>query len=1132
MAPVPVRSATRFVLAVAALLTLPALSVGDTSDSLGSVFPSQFTWDECAARSKGDFAVTICLAVASGQYTVGFSAQNVSATRPLTWVGVGVSVSGGMKGADMMIATRTDEGAIEVGDYWSEGYFAPTKDAIDDVTTLASGESSPGNLWFVATKPLRQPTCEGSVKDLDLISVGGVAFIYALGVGDEAGPFVYHGSNRGLLDIHLGLGDVPRPSEVTAEINPPNTQSTVFQVHEQVIPTTPATTYICKLVALPTEPRLVTEIDIFPSTELVHHMLLLGCNGEAFEDALPGLEANPNGQFECEGDEMVPAGCQNVIWGWGGVPGRVAKEKIGNGHGMPIGHFSHAILQIHYNNPQSKPGVLMQNDSLILTHVPLETPGIKAVGMLMVGVAPYSTVDSIVIPPGRGAVLIDTICPIECTRALPEAGVEIMFAFEHAHRAGRSLGMEIHRGDEIIPITHLSHWDYDMAGFPRLKPLTPSARLMPGDRLRKWCTFDSRGYSETIYGGQRTADEMCFAFLVTFPPTPFSACIDLQDAPLRFNYGLHAVTPNLPASCPHGASESSDLASAVADLNKTMGKTAGEATNLANIMRDKTSVSAFLRVLGNLTFYDPVANQVDLNPQGRCGPTIPGALSKPPIRVSDVNVLNMINFAESSSICGPGNRETSYACPPPSAITVSVAYWGVSVAIAFVVLRTCFRRLKLPRAQRNVVAYFMNLLVTTPACLLVLIYAAPLLFRGDAIDNHAQKMSWFFGFFAVWMLYIWELVYRVDINPSLLAHHMCTIALCLAFSISLYDIEVDLHREVKRTIEAMLENESDKAAESNAVNDTRQRVYLTVFRLGLITILTALTEQASFIALLMHRATHPKTHLAFRISAIWSGFSKTALFLWGMGVYGVERDSVVNNQQRNKHCDDVRWCRTWEVLYPVLYSLLYATQIWATYILHALSKRRLAQKNAGVEGRGDDGANSATPDSARRFSGHPSIEKELEMIQHEYDPMYLAERKRASFASSAISAMPRSSFSCNIRAADQLADAMSSRQGQSDLRDFFSSLDTDGDGKISQKEWGHQLRKNKKMMLTYFVGASPKEVAATFKDIDIDGDGQLSWDEFTSFFAKKEAGFAVGSHTEGLSAVATREGERSIYTEV
>ena len=65
--------------------------------------------------------------------------------------------------------------------------------------------------------------------------------------------------------------------------------------------------------------------------------------------------------------------------------------------------------------------------------------------------------------------------------------------------------------------------------------------------------------------------------------------------------------------------------------------------------------------------------------------------------------------------------------------------------------------------------------------LFVLIYGWPLLVHDEELEAGPARICWWFGVAMIWMLYMWELHFRVDINPSLLVHHLCTLALVAIF---------------------------------------------------------------------------------------------------------------------------------------------------------------------------------------------------------------------------------------------------------------------------------------------------------------------------------------------------------------
>merc|ERR1712193_518890 len=80
----------------------------------------------------------------------------------------------------------------------------------------------------------------------------------------------------------------------------------------------------------------------------------------------------------------------------------------------------------------------------------------------------------------------------------------------------------------------------------------------------------------------------------------------------------------------------------------------------------------------------------------------------------------------------------------------------------------------------------------------------------------------------------------------------------------------------------------------------------------------------------------------------------------------------------------------------------------------------------------------------------------------------------------------------------KMVEALQTDEGKEDLRKFFDSLDKDHNGKVSSKEWGHALGKNKDIMSKYFGGSTPAEIGQAFKRIDSNSDGNLTWEEFVA----------------------------------
>jgi Ca2+-binding EF-hand superfamily protein len=78
----------------------------------------------------------------------------------------------------------------------------------------------------------------------------------------------------------------------------------------------------------------------------------------------------------------------------------------------------------------------------------------------------------------------------------------------------------------------------------------------------------------------------------------------------------------------------------------------------------------------------------------------------------------------------------------------------------------------------------------------------------------------------------------------------------------------------------------------------------------------------------------------------------------------------------------------------------------------------------------------------------------------------------------------------------QLKKVMETEEGAAELKALFETLDKDGDGKVSGKEWGSAVYKNQDILKKYFGGSSLKEIGETFNRIDVDNSDSLTWDEF------------------------------------
>lgn len=303
-------------------------------------------------------------------------------------------------------------------------------------------------------------------------------------------------------------------------------------------------------------------------------------------------------------------------------------------------------------------------------------------------------------------------------------------------------------------------------------------------------------------------------------------------------------------------------------------------------------------------------------------------------------------------VCSPDRLADEIVCLQPAVIITLFAFWLMSAA-ATLAMRSCtrfFREMGDARHERNCVGYVINLVVTTVSLVIILAYGWPLLFNEEELDDASARMCWWFGCGMIWMLYIWELVFRIDINPSLLLHHVCTLILIAIFMGSgINAMSNDIRDDVAAVLSIAAQSRAaqnstrlDDAAMSTSLGriEAAHFAVLKSFQLGMVALLAACTEQPSFVALLMHRARYKAESRgrAFLVAWVWSLISKTTLFVWSAVAY----ISGTLDKRLATHGDEISLVRPLQICYPVLISLLYCSQLWASWILRKLSLRAMA----------------------------------------------------------------------------------------------------------------------------------------------------------------------------------------------
>jgi hypothetical protein len=222
---------------------------------------------------------------------------------------------------------------------------------------------------------------------------------------------------------------------------------------------------------------------VIDSPEIVHHASL-GVIASPTEFTQPG-KVSP-----CRGDQD-PVSYALAFW----LPGSGAIEMPDDvGYLLPDDEAL-LLLQVHYS---SRGGSYQDRSGFRVcgTHEPrpLEAQ-LHWLGN-----------ERISIPPGESASYGS-----ECT-VRGEEPVHVLSVLPHMHLNGRRMTIERLGADGAVEMLHDERFDFHEQ---RIYPADWS--IAPGDALRTTCHYENAS-SETVVFGQRTIDEMCYAFVVAYPP--------------------------------------------------------------------------------------------------------------------------------------------------------------------------------------------------------------------------------------------------------------------------------------------------------------------------------------------------------------------------------------------------------------------------------------------------------------------------------------------------------------------------------------------------------------------------------------------------------------------------------------
>lgn len=273
-----------------------------------------------------------------------------------------------------------------------------------------------------------------------------------------------------------------------------------------------------------TGPGFLTGYDVIPGYDaVVHHVIAMPVDpaasswfgdGSTNGDLMDAYEASDEVTgwpcFGAAGDGVAFEGVP-VVW----APGQ-GVVRYPEGTGIPLDPGHDMVVQVHYNLVD--PDTVGHSDQTTVRLEVTDDANLREAGMLL----PDPLLESlfgeqpVVLEGGLESVPFTWEMSAEDLLAwygevdLATVGhVDLYGIMPHMHAAGRQETLTvIHADDTETCGIRVDDWDF---GWQRLYFHEEPIRLVPGDRVRVTCTYDSRDAPEGILPGWGTENEMCLA---------------------------------------------------------------------------------------------------------------------------------------------------------------------------------------------------------------------------------------------------------------------------------------------------------------------------------------------------------------------------------------------------------------------------------------------------------------------------------------------------------------------------------------------------------------------------------------------------------------------------------------------
>eukprot|EP00546_Thalassionema_frauenfeldii_P011335 CAMPEP_0178917658 /NCGR_PEP_ID=MMETSP0786-20121207/13369_1 /TAXON_ID=186022 /ORGANISM="Thalassionema frauenfeldii, Strain CCMP 1798" /LENGTH=601 /DNA_ID=CAMNT_0020591233 /DNA_START=44 /DNA_END=1849 /DNA_ORIENTATION=+ len=431
------------------------------------------------------------------------------------WVGFGISDTGAMKGADMVIFEAATK---ELNDYYSMDYVRPELDDCPSDWTMTRSVVTDSFIAFEASRLIDTKDDQDiRIRDDSGVYISPTIVIAAWG---DSPNLAFHGKNRAVRSalrfyqqanpIDVSRSDVVESGKSNQDILTESADESVkFTVDNFTVPLK-TSHYKLKCVNIADLPGISQNETInvigfahspsidnngVDTTGFVHHYIAMG---------LPG---------ECAADVANNNPLKKVLYIW--APGQdpmLFPPKVS----YPLGsdtQLKSLLLEIHYSNLNSVEDVV-DDTGIVMFY--MKEPREFDAQVMVLGSAPGAFgIDGTVIPEGTSR--HENACPEECFSWHFPKPVTVFAEGFHMHYNGVRITGQLKRdGTEIVNDASVEVWDYDQNGV-RLVQQEPYEILPGRDSYTYACYFDTD--DNTTLFGQDTTQEMCVAILWYYPAT-------------------------------------------------------------------------------------------------------------------------------------------------------------------------------------------------------------------------------------------------------------------------------------------------------------------------------------------------------------------------------------------------------------------------------------------------------------------------------------------------------------------------------------------------------------------------------------------------------------------------------------